>query len=107
MVPERAGVVAGLDGQDVADRAVVDAFDRFALRPIVALAEAGDDRQILLRRASSAVSSTLRTPGASTATGFSQNTCLPAAMAAFRCAGRKWGGVARITTSTSVANSFS
>ena len=52
--------------------------------------------------ASSAVASTLRTPGASTATGFSQKTCLPAATAAFRCIGRKCGGVAKITTSTSL-----
>ena len=54
--------------------------------------------------ASSAVARTLRTPGASTATGFSQKTCLPASMAAFRCAGRKCGGSARITTSTSLCD---
>ena len=54
--------------------------------------------------ASSAVSSTLRTPGASTATGFSQKMCLPASTAAFRWIGRKWGGVVRITTSMSDAS---
>ena len=46
-------------------------------------------------------------PGASTATGFSQKTCLPASMAAFRCMGRKCGGSARSTTSTPLAISFS
>ena len=56
--------------------------------------------------ASSAVASTLRTPGASTAMGFSQKTCLPASTAAFRCIGRKCGGSARITTSTSLWISF-
>ena len=36
-------------------------------------------------------------PGASTAPGFSTNACLPASTVAIRCAGRKCGGVARIT----------
>ena len=50
--------------------------------------------------ASSAVANTLRTPCASTATGFSQKTCRPASTAAFRFVGRKCGGSAGITTST-------
>ncbi len=40
-------------------------------------------------------------PAESTATGFSTKTCLPAATAAARCTGRKPGGVARMTRSTS------
>src|SRR4028119_2248833 len=43
---------------------------------------------------------TLRTPGASTATGFSQKTCLPAFIAAIKWSGRNDGGVANNTTST-------
>ena len=39
------------------------------------------------------VSRTERTPGASTAHGFSAKTCFPASTAAFRCSGRKCGGV--------------
>ena len=37
---------------------------------------------------------------------FSMNTCLPAAMAAAKCSGRKCGGVAKITMSTSAAKTF-
>jgi len=59
-----------------------------------------------LAAAASLVSSTERMPGASTATGFSQKTCLPASMAALRCLGRKWGGSARITTSTPLSITF-
>ena len=47
---------------------------------------------------------TERTPAGSTATGFSVKTCLPASIAAARWAGRKNGGVARITRSQSVAS---
>ncbi len=47
--------------------------------------------------AASAVASTERMPGPSTATGFSVKTFLPAATAASRWVGRKPGGVARIT----------
>jgi hypothetical protein len=54
-------------------------------------------------RASSTDRSTDRTPAESTAMGFSVKTCLPASTAAFRCAGRKCGGVVRITTSTSLS----
>ena len=43
--------------------------------------------------ASAQVASTERTPGASTATGFSAKTCLPASTAALRWSGRKCGGV--------------
>ena len=43
---------------------------------------------------------TRRTPGASTATGFSMNTCFPALTAASNCAGRKPGGVHSNTRST-------
>ena len=57
--------------------------------------------------ASSEVAMTERTPSGSTATGFSVKTCLPASIAASRCAGRKKGGAARITMSTSVARTFS
>lgn len=49
---------------------------------------------------------TERTPVASTATGFSQNTCLPALIAASRCRGRNPGGVVSSTTSTSDASTF-
>ena len=49
---------------------------------------------------------TERTPGGSTATGFSMKTCLPASIAALRCFGRKKGGEARITRSTGVARTF-
>jgi len=50
--------------------------------------------------ACSATACTLRTPGPSTAIGFSQKTCRPASMAAWRWIGRKPGGVASSTTST-------
>ena len=43
---------------------------------------------------------TRRTPGASTATGFSMKTCLPCSTAYSKCSGRKPGGVAWTTTST-------
>jgi hypothetical protein len=46
-------------------------------------------------------------PGGSTATGFSVKMCLPAATAAARCAGRKPGGVARITRSIPAARTCS
>src|SRR5205085_39112 len=49
--------------------------------------------------ASAQVARTERTPGASTATGFSAKTCLPASTAALRCSGRKCGGVQSSTTS--------
>ena len=39
----------------------------------------------------------LRTPAASTATGFSAKMFLPASIAALMCVARKPGGVARIT----------
>ena len=39
----------------------------------------------------------------STATGFSMKTCLPRSTQRSKCCGRKPGGVARITTSTSSA----
>ena len=52
------------------------------------------------------MASTLRTPGASTATGFSAKTCFPASMQALRCWGRKCGGVVNNTTSTPLAISF-
>ena len=55
------------------------------------------DRPLALARSQAA--RTLRTPGASTATGFSMKTCLPASMAAWRWIGRNPGGVARRTTS--------
>ena len=42
--------------------------------------------------ASAHVASTLRTPGPSTATGFSQKTCLPASTQALSWIGRKCGG---------------
>ena len=45
-------------------------------------------------------------PGASTATGFSVKTCLPASIAAARCVGRNPGGVARITRSTPLSITF-
>ncbi len=41
--------------------------------------------------ASAAVAMTSRTPGASTATGFSQKMCLPAATAFFKCCGAEAG----------------
>ena len=47
-VPERAGEVVLLDGDDVADRAVLNPLDRFADAQVVAPAEAGDDGQVLL-----------------------------------------------------------
>src|SRR5947207_1206358 len=46
--------------------------------------------------ASSQALSTARTPGASTAMGFSAKTCLPAATAAWMCAGRKPGAAAGV-----------
>ena len=46
---------------------------------------------------------TLRMPGASTAQGFSANTCRPRSAAAASWAGRKAGGEASSTTSTSLA----
>src|SRR5262249_29999516 len=49
---------------------------------------------------------TERTPEASVAIGFSQNTCLPASTAAFRCTGRNPGGVASNTTSTPLLITF-
>ena len=79
-MPERAGQVVLLHGDDVADRPVLDPLDRFPDAVVVTPAQAGDDVEILLR-AISVVSSTRRTPGPSTATGFSQNTCLPFSMA--------------------------
>ena len=48
LVPEAAGVVGALQGDDVADGAVVDALHRLALGVLVAAAQAGDDRQVLL-----------------------------------------------------------
>ena len=53
--------------------------------------------------ASSQAASTARTPGASTATGFSAKMCLPASTAALKCSGRKPGGVVSSTTSTLLA----
>ena len=49
--------------------------------------------------ASSLAAMKRRTPGASTAIGFSAKMCLPAFTAASKCIGRKPGGVARITRS--------
>ena len=46
LAPERAGVVADLHRQDVADGAVVDALDEFPFRRIVAITQARDDRQV-------------------------------------------------------------
>jgi predicted dehydrogenase len=40
----------------------------------------------------------LRMPGMSTATGFSQNTCLPASIAAWRCSGRGSGAAVQALT---------
>ena len=55
---------------------------------------------------SRSVASTDRTPAGSTATGFSAKMCLPASTAAAMCTGRKPGGVARMTRSTSAAMTF-
>ena len=51
-------------------------------------------------------SMTDRAPAASVATGFSAKTCLPASTAAAIWPGRKPGGVARMTKSTSDAITF-
>ena len=73
---------------------------------VVAPAEAGDEREILLLRHLRRSRARERTPGASTAIGFSQNTCLLAAMQRRRCCGRNPGGVASSTTSTPLSISF-
>ena len=102
--PAAAAVVVGEQRDDLADRPVVDAPDGLAEAVVVAQAEAGDDREPFVL-ASSQVARTERTPGASTATGFSAKTCLPASTAARRCSGRKCGGVQSSTTSTPLARS--
>jgi len=57
--------------------------------------------------ASSLAARIRRTPGASVATGFSMNTCLPALTAASYCIGRNPGGVQSSTTSTPQVMAFS
>ena len=106
LVPAAAAVVVGQQRDDLADRAVVDAPDRLAEAVVVAQAQARDDREALRLRPARSVSSTERTPGASTATGFSAKTCLPASTAACRCSGRKCGGVQSSTTSTPLSISL-
>ena len=53
-----AAVVVGLQRDDLADRAVVDPLHRLAEAVVVAQAQAGDDRQVLLLRPASQVAST-------------------------------------------------
>ena len=65
-----------------------------------------ETRLSFLAAAFSVVSRTERTPNASVAIGFSQNTCLFASMQAARCTGRNPGGVASRTTSTLLSITF-
>ena len=81
----RVGVVGGVVGHQLADRAVLHLLEGVLDHVVVAPAEAGDQRSGSSARAFSVVSSTERTPGASVAIGFSQNTCLLASMQAARC----------------------
>ena len=97
--PDAAAVVVGLQRVNVADLAVVDALDRLLERGSRSAGTGRRRRTGSSAFASSQVSSTRRTPGASTATGFSAKTCLPASTAACRCSGRKCGGVQSSTTS--------
>ena len=97
--PAAAAVVVGEERQDLADRPVVDAPDGLAEAVVVAEAEAGDDREPLRLGQLAALEHGVDA-GASTATGFSAKTCLPASTAARRWIGRKCGGVQSRTTST-------
>ena len=94
--PDLPAVPVALGVEDLADRAVVDALDRLAVARVVPALRAGGDAEAL-SAASSPARITRRTPGTSTAAGFSMKTCLPASIAAIRCCGRKCGGVARMT----------
>ena len=49
---------------------------------------------------------TARTPGASTATGFSAKMCTPLSTEALICCGRKPGGAASSTTFTPLSSTF-
>jgi len=52
------------------------------------------------------LSSTVRQPGTSTATGLATYTCLPASTASRACIGWKYGGLSIATASTSPASTF-
>ena len=101
-VPERAGVVVALQGDDVADGAVVDAARTSRACRCGSASRSRRRARAGCAAASSAAARTRRTPGPSTAIGFSQKMCLPARTAASRCSGRKPGGVHRSTTSDGV-----
>ena len=103
--PHAGAVPIDASGHNVADRAVLQAFDRFDVRGLVMALQTDANGQIFLTRGLAAVS-TARTPGPSTATGFSMKTCLPASTAAAKCTGRKPGGVARMTRSTPASMTF-
>ena len=65
-------------GHDVADRAVLQALDRFDVAELVVALQADADGQVLLLRFFGGGQKRGACPGASVATGFSMNTCLPA-----------------------------
>ena len=104
LVPSAAPVVVGEERDDVADRAVVDAPDGLPEAVVGTEAEAGDDREPLRLRQLAALQHGVDA-GASTPTGFSAKTCLPASTAARRWIGRKCGGVQSSTTSTPLPSS--
>jgi hypothetical protein len=64
---------------------LVDARHRLEVRLLVPPLQAAARREAELLRATSWAASTRRTPGGSTATGFSKNTCFLAAIAASKC----------------------
>ena len=90
--PAAAAVVVGEERRHLADRPVVDAPDA-SRKPLSYRRQRPDTTDSPFFLASSQLASTDWTPGASTATGFSANTCLPASTASRRCCGRKCGGV--------------
>ena len=77
-----------------------------SMRDVFARQQKPDCTANPFRFASSALARTERTPAASVAMGFSRNACLPAATAAWKCCGRKPGGVVSSTTSTPEAITF-
>ena len=100
-VPEVAGIVVLLDGDDVADRAVLNALHRLADAFLVPPAQPGDDGQLLFLR------QLVRLDDRPIARRIDGDRLFDeAVLAAFdgvlECAGRKCGGVQSSTTSTSL-----
>ena len=105
MLPGAIAVPVDARGDDVADRAVLQALDCFDVAGLMMALQADADGKFFCL-ASSSASSIRRTPAASVASGFSMKMCLPALTAAAKWIGRKPGGVARITRSTPASRAF-